>query len=87
VIEKGAYIGAHILSGNVFQPTALKELFPDFESLSSQPPLTQPVTRDVFKFLTENKSYTVPNALLPSNLHNDGNYIISLSDMCKWLET
>lgn len=83
ILEKGAYIGAHILSGNVFNPRALRELYPDYESL--EPPLGQPVTQDHFYYLTSEKKYEVPQTLLPPSLHNKGNHIISLSEMCTWL--
>lgn len=92
VIDKGSEIGAHILSGNVFDPKALKELFPDkqntwnkdfFDDIGAH---ATAVTRDEFHVLTESGgSYQIPNFLLPGQLHNDGNYILSLSQMCRWL--
>jgi electron-transferring-flavoprotein dehydrogenase len=98
VIDKGSEIGAHILSGNVFDPKALHELFPDQADTSSETHWTKifqkeqgshatPVRNDKFSVLTETGSYTIPNFLLPSQLHNDGNYIISLSQLCRWLAT
>lgn len=91
VIDKGSEIGAHILSGNVFDPKALKELFPDLadtwmdEFHATQGAHATAVKADQFQVLTETGSFTIPNFLLPSQLHNDGNYIISLSQMCRWL--
>lgn len=102
VIDKGSEIGSHILSGNVFDPKAIHELFPQWSSKNNSisddgPHWTQvffdkqgsyatPVEVDRFKVLTESGgSYTIPNMLLPHQLHNDGNYIISLSQLCRWL--
>ena len=84
-------IGAHILSGNVFDPKALTELLPDIgndwtEALKdAQTSHATPVSEDKFLVLTEDSSYSIPNALLPSQLHNDGNYVISLGQLCRWL--
>ncbi|MAR79073.1 MAG: electron transfer flavoprotein-ubiquinone oxidoreductase [Rhodospirillaceae bacterium] len=83
VVEKGAEIGAHILSGAVIDPRALFELFPDLNIGDS--PLKTKVTKDKFVFLTKNKSFSLPNILLPPLMHNDGNYIISLGNLCRWL--
>ena len=83
LLEKGAYVGAHILSGNVFEPRALNELIPDWKE--KEAPLTTPVTEDKMMILTEKSSYTVPNLFLPKSIDNHGNYIISLSDLCVWL--
>ena len=84
-------IGSHILSGNVFDPIALEELFPDLDWASElkefQDSYATPVTDDKFLILTESKSLEIPNVLLPRELHNDGNYIISLSQLCRWLAT
>jgi electron-transferring-flavoprotein dehydrogenase len=91
VIDKGSEIGAHILSGNVFDPKAIQELLPDSdwraEFQDSQGSRATLVTQDQFTILTETSSYTIPNILLPSQLHNDGNYILSLSQLCRWLAT
>lgn len=85
VVEKGAEIGAHILSGNVFETTALDELLPDW-ILDPEAPLKTKAGEDSFKILTGEKSYfTVPNFLTPPELCNEGNYIISLSQMVRWL--
>jgi electron-transferring-flavoprotein dehydrogenase len=97
VIEKGNEIGAHILSGNVFDPRALEELFPDMAKpgekhwtkvfQEEQGSAATPVGGDNFSILTDTGSYTIPNILLPSQLHNHGNYIISLGQLCRWLAT
>ena len=83
LIDKGAEIGAHILSGAVMDPRALAELFPDWQSREA--PLHTPVGEDRFMFLSADGSRQIPNGLLPSCLHNEGNYIISLGDVCRWL--
>ena len=83
MIEKGAEVGAHILSGNVFETKAMDELLPNWRDMDS--PIKTPALEDKFYVLTEKKAYTVPHFLLPKTLHNKGNYIISLSDVCKWL--
>lgn len=84
VVEKGSEVGAHILSGAVFEPRALNELFPDWKELGA--PLNTPVTRDDIYFLTsETKGNKLPNFLVPKTMHNEGNYIISLANLCRWL--
>jgi electron-transferring-flavoprotein dehydrogenase len=83
VLEKGSEVGAHILSGAVMDPRALTELIPDWQTKGA--PLGVPVSEDRFLFLGEADSYRVPNGLLPKSLHNDGNYIISLGKLCRWL--
>jgi electron-transferring-flavoprotein dehydrogenase len=96
VIDKGSEIGAHILSGNVFDPKALEELFPQYSQKGdghwtkifqdSQGSIATPVQHDQFQVLTESGgAYTIPNILLPNQLHNHGNYILSLSQLCRWL--
>lgn len=85
LIEKAAEIGAHIVSGNVFEPRALDELIPNWKSLET--PIKTPVSHDKVLILTENSSYQIPNFLLPQTMHNEGNYIVSLSEVCKWLGT
>lgn len=85
VVEKGAEVGAHILSGNVFEPRALDELFPDGAWKELGAPLETKAGDDHFLILSENNSLAVPNFLLPKQLHNDGNYIISLSQLTRWL--
>nr|WP_297402313.1 electron transfer flavoprotein-ubiquinone oxidoreductase [uncultured Marinobacter sp.] len=84
VVEKGSEIGAHILAGTVFEPTALNELFPDWKEKGA--PLNTPVTRDDIFLLKNQQSATkIPNAFVPKNMHNHGNYIISLGNLCRWL--
>jgi len=83
--EKGSEVGSHILSGNVFEPRALEELFPDFANMENPPPIDTPVNDDVFLALTETASVSIPNVLLPPQLHNEGNYIISLNQLTRWL--
>jgi electron-transferring-flavoprotein dehydrogenase len=83
VIEKGAEVGAHILSGAVLDPIALDELFPDWEARGA--PLNTPVTEDRFLVLTEGRAIRIPNVLLPPLMHNRGNYVVSLGNLCRWL--
>ncbi|MFT6029187.1 MAG: electron-transferring-flavoprotein dehydrogenase [Oleiphilaceae bacterium] len=84
VVEKGSEIGAHILSGAVLEPTALNELFPNWKEMGA--PLNTEVTSDEFYFLTgQEKGFKLPNAFIPKPTHNDGNYIVSLGNVCRWL--
>ncbi|MCX7173076.1 MAG: electron transfer flavoprotein-ubiquinone oxidoreductase [Proteobacteria bacterium] len=83
LIEKGAEIGAHILSGAIMDPRALNELIPDWKALGA--PLDTPVNQDTFMILTEKGGWPVPNLLLPACFINHGNYIISLGNLCRWL--
>ena len=83
LIDKAAEIGGHILSGAVLDPRALNELMPDWASRGA--PLDTPVSEDRFLLLAQNKHWRLPNALLPDCLHNAGNYIVSLADVCRWL--
>lgn len=80
MIEKGSHIGAHILSGNVFQPIALNELFPNWKELGA--PLNTVVKEDRFKILFKNSHISIPSMFLPQEIHNKGNYIISLGNLC-----
>ncbi len=80
VIEKGSEIGAHILSGAVIEPRALNELIPDWKEKGA--PLNTPAREDRFLFLTEQKSFKLPT---PPQMHNHGNYIVSLGNLCRWL--
>ncbi|HJW25602.1 MAG TPA: electron transfer flavoprotein-ubiquinone oxidoreductase [Rhodocyclaceae bacterium] len=80
VLEKGSEVGAHILSGACFEPRALGELFPDWQERGA--PLHTPATEDSFLFLSEGKSWRLPT---PPQMHNQGNYIISLGNLCRWL--
>jgi electron-transferring-flavoprotein dehydrogenase len=83
VLEKGSEPGAHILSGAIMDPRALYELLPDWEELGA--PLNQPVTRDTFLMMTETGATRTPNFMLPKNFHNEGNYIVSLGNVVRWL--
>jgi electron-transferring-flavoprotein dehydrogenase len=83
VIEKGSEIGAHILSGAVIDPRAMKELFPDWQAKGA--PLDTAVDEDRFLILTPAKAYRIPNALLPRLMDNHGMYIASLGNVCRWL--
>ena len=80
LIEKGSEIGAHILSGAVLEPRALDELLPDWKALGA--PLNTPAGEDRFLFLTEKRAIKLPT---PPQMHNHGNYIISLGNLCRWL--
>ncbi len=83
LIEKGAEIGAHILSGAILDPRALNELIPDWQAQHA--PVDTPVTEDRFMMLTEQGSWKLPNLLLPECFQNHGNYIVSLGNVCRWL--
>jgi electron-transferring-flavoprotein dehydrogenase len=80
VIEKGSEVGAHILSGACLEPRALNELIPDWQEKGA--PIDTPVTEDQFLYLTATKSYRLPT---PPQMHNQGNYIVSLGNVCRWL--
>ena len=84
LLEKGAEIGSHILSGAVFEPKTLFDLFP--EDAKDCPTLKTPVAKDDLYWLTSNnKSIKIPSWLMPKSLHNKGNYIISLGELCQWI--
>jgi len=83
LIEKGSEIGAHILSGAVMDPRALNELLPDWKAQGA--PLNTPVSEDRFQFLTHSGAWQFPSFLLPACFHNEGNYVISLGNLCRWL--
>lgn len=84
VVEKGSEVGAHILSGAVIESRALDELFSDWEEQGA--PLNTPVTEDqIFMLKDEEKATQVPNMLVPKTMHNNGNYIVSLGNLCRWL--
>jgi electron-transferring-flavoprotein dehydrogenase len=84
LIEKGSEVGAHILSGAVFEPRALDELIPEWKDKGA--PLKTRVARDeVYFFLGATSALKMPNLFVPSTMHNDGNYIISLGNLCRWL--
>lgn len=84
VLEKGSEVGAHILSGAVFEPSALNELFPDWKEKGA--PLHTAVTGDDVYYLPgDEKSVRFPDMLVPKPMRNHGNYIISLGNLCRWL--
>ncbi|MCM2971133.1 electron transfer flavoprotein-ubiquinone oxidoreductase [Larsenimonas suaedae] len=84
VLEKGAEVGAHILSGAVFEPRALDELFPDWEARKA--PLTTPVSADDIYLLRDEENATrIPHLAAPKTMLNDGNYVISAGNLCRWL--
>lgn len=84
VVEKGSEVGAHILSGAVFEPSALNELFPDWQNTGA--PLNSPVTEDKIFFLrNETSALKIPGLFAPKTMHNKGNYVISLGNLCRWL--
>ena len=80
IVEKGSEVGAHILSGAVLETKALDELIPDWKSKDS--PLKTEAKKDNFLLLTENRSFKLPT---PPQMNNEGNYIISLGNFCRWL--
>jgi len=80
VVEKGSEIGAHILSGAVIETRALDELIPDWKAKGA--PLGAPVSEDRFLFLTEKRALPLPT---PPTMHNGGNYVASLGNLCRWL--
>jgi len=80
VVEKGSEVGAHILSGAVLEPRSLTELLPDWQAQGA--PVSTPVSDDRFLFLTRKGAMRLPT---PPQMHNKGNYIISLGNLCRWL--
>ena len=80
VVEKGGEVGAHILSGCVLEPRALDELLPDWRERGA--PLHTPAGEDRFLLLTRTRSVRLPT---PPQMHNAGNYVVSLGDVCRWL--
>ncbi|WMS87736.1 electron transfer flavoprotein-ubiquinone oxidoreductase [Pleionea litopenaei] len=84
VVEKGSEVGAHILSGAVFEPSALNELVPDWKEQSA--PLLTPVKGDdIFLMKSATKAQKIPSLFVPKTMHNEGNYIISVGNLCRWL--
>ena len=80
VVEKGSEVGAHILSGCVLEPRALRELLPECDPALI--PLSTPVTEDRFLFLTRSRAIKLPT---PPQMHNSGNYVVSLGNLVRWL--
>uniref|UniRef100_A0A486XHI6 Electron transfer flavoprotein-ubiquinone oxidoreductase n=1 Tax=Rheinheimera sp. BAL341 TaxID=1708203 RepID=A0A486XHI6_9GAMM len=84
VVEKGSEVGAHILSGAVFEPRALNELLPDWQQLGA--PVTTAVTHDdIYLFKNADNATKLPGFLVPKTMHNSGNYIVSIANLCRWL--
>ena len=84
LVEKGSEVGAHILSGAVLEPRALNELFPDWREIGA--PLEVEVNADEFHYLTgDTRAWKVPGAFVPRPSRNEGNYIVSLGNLCRWL--
>ncbi|CAN5557996.1 electron transfer flavoprotein-ubiquinone oxidoreductase [soil metagenome] len=81
IVEKGPFVGAHILSGAVMDPIAIRELMPDF--LAQGCPVDSVVTEDAFWYLTDKRGINSP--VIPPPLKNKGKYIVSLSKICEWL--
>lgn len=83
VLEKGAEVGAHVLSGAVIDPVALNELIPEWRQQGA--PINTAVSKDEFLLMGENNAWSIPHWLMPPLMNNDGNFIVSLGDVCKWL--
>ena len=83
ILEKGSEVGAHILSGNVFETKALDELLPKWKEQGA--PVKTKVSKEKFLFLGKKSSLSWPTWLLPSVQKNHNNYIISLANLCRWL--
>ena len=84
VVEKGSEVGAHILSGAVFETRCLEELFPDWDAMGA--PLNTKVNQDKTYYLSnELNGHELPTWAVPNTLHNEGNYIISLGNLCRWM--
>lgn len=84
VVEKGSEVGAHILSGAVFEPRALNELIPDWQDKAA--PLTTAVSHDdIYLLQNADDSRQIPHFAVPKTMHNTGNYIVSMGNVCRWL--
>ena len=83
LLEKSAEVGAHILSGAVMEPRALNELIPDWKDRGA--PLNTAVKRDEMHMFSAKGSFKFPNFMIPPTMHNEGNYIVSLSNVVRWL--
>lgn len=84
VLEKASEVGAHIVSGALFETVALDELFPDWREKAA--PVTTPVNGEQLSYFAgPDKAVTIPHLMMPEPLHNRGNYIISLANLCRWL--
>lgn len=86
VVEKGSEVGAHILSGAVFEPRALNELLPEWQQLGA--PLTTAVSHDdIYLLQSADSARQIPHFAVPKTMHNSGNYIVSMGNVCRWLAT
>src|SRR3954471_5515086 len=85
VLEKGSEIGAHILSGAVLDPSGLDQLIPDWKEKGA--PVESEVREDRFYFFTKTAALRIPHFLFPPLMSNRGNYVVSLSNLCRWLAT
>jgi electron-transferring-flavoprotein dehydrogenase len=85
VVEKGSEVGAHILSGAVFEPHVLDELFSDWRDDADAPLKTKVTDDDIYLLNSDVHSLHIPNALVPKTMHNKGNYIISVGNLARWL--
>lgn len=83
VVEKASEFGGHILSGAIFEPRALDELIPDWQAKNA--PINVKAKEDRVYLLSETKSRQMPHSLVPKGMHNDGNYIVSLGNVVRWL--
>ncbi|ASM50054.1 electron-transferring-flavoprotein dehydrogenase [Pseudoalteromonas espejiana DSM 9414] len=84
VVEKGSEVGAHVLSGAVFETKALDELLPNWQELGA--PVTTKVSHDeIYWFNNNDKATAIPHFATPKTFHNDGNYIVSMGNVCRWL--
>ncbi|WP_417705267.1 electron transfer flavoprotein-ubiquinone oxidoreductase [Rheinheimera aquimaris] len=84
VVEKGSEVGAHILSGAVFETRALDELLPDWKQLGA--PVTTAVNHDdIYLFNDGQNARKLPGFAVPKTMHNAGNYIVSIANLCRWL--
>ena len=84
VVEKGSEVGAHILSGAVFEPRAMNELFPDWQEKGA-PLNTQVTGDDIYLLNSEENGIKIPGFAVPKTMHNDNNYIVSMGNVCRWL--
>ena len=84
LVEKGSEVGAHILSGAILEPTALNELFPNWQEMGA--PLDNPVTEDlIYYMVNDTNRIKIPSFVVPKDAHNEGNHAISLGNFCRWL--
>ncbi len=84
VVEKGSEVGAHILSGAVFEPRSLNELFPDWKDKGA-PVTTKVIGDDIYLLHSDSNGMKLPNFSVPKTMHNEGNYIVSMGNVCRWL--